>query len=291
MISTFKSALACENRRTRLVWILLFLLLNEVKWIHTEESITILSGTCGDMYDAEYYESVSVQYDGSDVLYDNPCSVEFYKASNDHYLCVSGKEIKLDCDTVLEYHDGFVKNYIPPEKKMLCNSTFLDEWCPSQYQDNIYVVIRKPQRSTSDVIRLHVYLKEVPDNDEDSFPTRIILVSVLPAVIIIIISVVVMCIRLKVAHTYGRQSNVAYQTTSGTVNIQGGSPYPTTQPPLGQGGKQQFSGPQGNYNVHTMQTAYPVQGNSAFGQNYSSAAPSNTASLPPPYESVSGMKH
>ncbi|XP_053377425.1 uncharacterized protein LOC128547877 isoform X2 [Mercenaria mercenaria] len=230
MISTFKSALACENRRTRLVWILLFLLLNEVKWIHTEESITILSGTCGDMYDAEYYESVSVQYDGSDVLYDNPCSVEFYKASNDHYLCVSGKEIKLDCDTVLEYHDGFVKNYIPPEKKMLCNSTFLDEWCPSQYQDNIYVVIRKPQRSTSDVIRLHVYLKE-------------------------------------------------------------GSPYPTTQPPLGQGGKQQFSGPQGNYNVHTMQTAYPVQGNSAFGQNYSSAAPSNTASLPPPYESVSGMKH
>ena len=79
------------------------------------DSIRITSNTCGEKYDMDNYKKINVTHSGSDVLYKNPCSVEFTKTSYKQFLCVRAEMINLECDTSLEYQRGFVKNYLDPE--------------------------------------------------------------------------------------------------------------------------------------------------------------------------------
>jgi hypothetical protein len=81
----------------------------------TGYSITITRRTCGEKYDMDYYKNTDVIHDGSYELSDNPCHVEFTKTSFKQYLCIYGDDISLDCGTLLEYHEAFVKNHIQPE--------------------------------------------------------------------------------------------------------------------------------------------------------------------------------
>ncbi|XP_060598312.1 uncharacterized protein LOC132752062 [Ruditapes philippinarum] len=269
------------------------------KAIYADTPITITSRTCGETYDMDMYKNTDVYYDGSDVLYENPCQVQFTKTSYEQFICIRGDDIRLDCGTELEYHEDFVKNYINPEVEFSCYDTKKEEWCPSQYQDNIYVVIRKDSRQTTDRIRLRVYLKDVPDDD---YPTGslsgiIILYIAIPIVFVVMCTCLVLIIRKRQSAT---RPPVTYQTTSGAINVQAGQMNPTQHNPLPyQPIPIQHSGLQGNYNVHPMQSAYPVQaarqnpyshqGNT--GQNYSSAPPIDPSAPPPPYESVISQKH
>jgi hypothetical protein len=86
--------------------------------IFTDTPITITSRTCGETYDMDMYKNTDVYYDGSDVLYENPCQVQFTKSSYEQFICIRGDDIRLDCDTELEYHEAFVKNYIDPEVRL-----------------------------------------------------------------------------------------------------------------------------------------------------------------------------
>ncbi|XP_053377421.1 uncharacterized protein LOC128547876 [Mercenaria mercenaria] len=313
MIPGYSLASSFRGNILSMLWIVLFLLLNRVQQIYSD--ITITSGSCGEVYDADYYKSVSVEYYGSDLLYANPCSIEFTKYSTDQYLCVSGQEIQLDCDTMLEYHEGFVKNYISPEKKISCTDmSSLEEWCPSQYQDNIFIVIRKSAVITTDVIRLRVYLKDVPKDDGVSAAA---LYTAFPIVVVVIVICAVIGACLKTSKLSGGPQ-AANQTVSGTTNMQAGnrSPYQTTagyQPSPrashpAQQGNQHWTGPEGSYNIHSMQTAYAAHQDSApayqsllpqestaessaSGQQYPDAQPLNADEAPPPsYESVMGIK-
>ena len=67
----------------------------------------------------DFYKNVDITHYGTNILYKNPCSMKFTKTSNNQYMCISGSYIQLDCDTSLEYHEAFVKNYIPPEVLLL----------------------------------------------------------------------------------------------------------------------------------------------------------------------------
>ncbi|XP_060598313.1 uncharacterized protein LOC132752063 [Ruditapes philippinarum] len=184
----------------------------------------------------DYYKNTDVIHDGSYELSDNPCHVEFTKTSFKQYLCIYGDDISLDCGTLLEYHEAFVKNHIQPERKMSCNNITKEEWCPSQYQDKVFVVIRKPSRHTSDVIKLRVYLKDVPVPETVNDALGVSLTIIL-CIIFIPVAFVVMCsclfgiVHLKSRKNTSSRPHVAYQTSSGAVNMQTAPSFDTSVPP------------------------------------------------------------
>lgn len=288
--------------------IVVFLFLREILLYKTQtvsaeklsgfnEYIHVRSHDCDTKYDADDYNILYLEYHGSDILASNPCSVEFTKSSYSQYICISADKISLDCDTKLEYHEYFVKNYITPEKRVSCNVTTVEEWCPSQYQDNIFVVIRKQKRRTSDLIKLRIYLKPVPDDSYLSSVSSTVLVSaIVPIVFVVVFTLVAICrIRAKRTEAAGRPQ-VLYQTTTRTVNAQTGNTR-HGQVPQGYSPGQHVATPliQGDYHVHPMQSAYPVTQNDipegVNSQRYPSATTMPPDAAPPPsYESVVGKQ-
>lgn len=253
----------------------------------TDSIIRLRNSDCGTRYDADIFQSIYLEYHGSDILTSNPCSVEFNKSSLEKCLCISAQEISLDCSTKLEYHEYFVKNYIEPEKRILCNDTTVGEWCSSRYLDNIFVVIRKGQQETFDSIKLRIYLKDVPDSNSSNVTTAVV-VGTLVSIVVLGVIILLLCLKLKTSRmAAANRQQIVYRTTTGTYNAQTG--YPAYQHEPGQ----QAMAPlvQGDYHVHPMQTAYPETQTSdqqgVNSQQYPSAPPMPQDATPPPsYESV-----
>lgn len=87
--------------------------------------VMVKNSDCSTTYDLDDYTSVILDYHGSDVLLSEPCSIEFTKSSYQKFICVSTERVILDCETKLEYHEAFVKNYIDPEVNIKCKITLI----------------------------------------------------------------------------------------------------------------------------------------------------------------------
>ncbi|XP_053377430.1 uncharacterized protein LOC128547879 isoform X3 [Mercenaria mercenaria] len=154
-------------------WIILSILLDAFKLISTQKDthLTITDRQCGKTYKMAWYKSAYLEYHGSDLLEHNPCSVEFEnEESTDKFICISTQQISIDCETKVEFHHYFIKRYNQPERKILCHNATLDEWCGDAFPANVFVVIKKPKRHTSDIIKLRVYRKECQGYTTSSQP-------------------------------------------------------------------------------------------------------------------------
>ncbi|XP_053377429.1 uncharacterized protein LOC128547879 isoform X2 [Mercenaria mercenaria] len=243
-----------------------------------------------------WYKSAYLEYHGSDLLEHNPCSVEFEnEESTDKFICISTQQISIDCETKVEFHHYFIKRYNQPERKILCHNATLDEWCGDAFPANVFVVIKKPKRHTSDIIKLRVYRKELPGDFWDS-SVNIAVVTSLPAVIVLVTVVIISCCYYHRKSRVARAMRVQYQTTAGAVTVQTGQGYTTSSQPVSsyqpipqEAGSQQL--PAG-YHIHTMQIAAPVnQGTSQAGSNQPLVAPSAPSmepdeAPPPSYDSL-----
>ncbi|XP_053377431.1 uncharacterized protein LOC128546130 [Mercenaria mercenaria] len=264
-------------------WILLFGLLNAFKVTMTQSDtdLCITRHECGKEYDMARYDSVYLKYNGYDLGTDR-CFVEFLNGdSSEKVICISAEKLSVYCQTKLEYHEDYVKDYINPEKRITCGESALDEWCSEKYTDRVFIVIRKSGGSSYDRFQLRLYRKELEVSDMSS-TTTILLVALLPGMLILIICLSAVCIvycRKSQRHDARRAQ---YQTTSGTITLQTGQGYSTSsqpvagyQPVLQEAGFQQL--PSGYY-IHPMQSAVPVNQNTSV---VAGNQPPVSASAPP----------
>ncbi|XP_045165936.2 uncharacterized protein LOC123529608 [Mercenaria mercenaria] len=284
-------------------------------------NLTLTRTVCGDYYNMDDIGESYLTYNGAQVVFMEECRVQFqnYKTYAKQ-TCVKLLSINFgSCATTMEYYNsGYFSQYVKPEKRFSCQDYSYDEWCGDTRTDILNIVFRTSLERSRDSIQLHVYLKDLPKEDDpwetdSSTDVGLIIPAVCAVVVLITISSIV--IACKVAQARRMQSlprtPYSYQTTSGPGNTQTApGDMNSPQPISGYQSPQQYQSQpptQGSYQLHPMQSAYPInqqQGsnqvpgyqpvpqadsglqNPAGFQQPSAPPPDVSTDAPPSYESV-----
>ncbi|XP_060598316.1 uncharacterized protein LOC132752064 [Ruditapes philippinarum] len=273
-------------KQTDWKWITIFLLFYFFKLVESlrDTHLAITNSQCGKTYSMSWRKSAYLEYYGSVILSSSPCSIEFTnEETTDYILCISTLEISINCGTELEFHEHYVKSYFTPEKRILCHNATVNEWCSSEYVQNVFVVIRKPSTVSSDYIRLRVVRKERSGGFWRS-GLNIFLVALAPAVLICIVSSIVCTCWLRKKKRERRDGVVQYQTSSAAVVLP--STYLNTlyQPSSVNQSDHPVSRTNqlpASYQIHAMQIATPIYHGS---QQPDSNQPLIQPTAPPPNE-------
>ncbi|XP_060570271.1 uncharacterized protein LOC132728612 [Ruditapes philippinarum] len=273
------------------IWMVLFNILNE---IYTGHSLKVISTTCGEKYTLDGLRTMKVVNYGKDELSDNPCYVGFTKSSNNQYFCIYMyvDDIRLDCDTSVEYYKGSV-NKIDPEVNMSCKNVSKDVWCTGQYVNTIFVGIRKSSLHTSDIIKLRVELKDVPAEGKDKDIRDTLRIVTTLSIIFTVLFVFICCCVFVICRLKRRKMVSRGAVIMQADQNQANNP---TQPLTHQSMEHM------HYNLELIQSSYPAQqglepDNPTVlsqqidpGQNDNNA-PILDPSAPPSYESLMSEKH
>ncbi|XP_053378113.1 uncharacterized protein LOC128547987 isoform X2 [Mercenaria mercenaria] len=272
----------------------------------------------------EIDEEAYVTYNGA-WLGKEECSVQFvnYQVYSKR-ICVKPVNLKIGCSTKVEYHRHFFSKFWDPEKVLTCGATYSNEWCGPLRTTRFYLLFRTSGRNSDDFVKMHLYLKFYPrDDDGDGDDTSDegsssssfgIVFPVVCAVVVILVICIVFCVvgckRLQRPSVL--RTPEMYRPTSGQSSMQTGYATPA-QPMIGYQPPQQSQFQptiQGSYQLHPVQGNYqvPQQQESSPATGYQpvpqggigrhspvdfqgrfqspSAPPFTDEDLPPSYESV-----
>ncbi|XP_060553099.1 uncharacterized protein LOC132714287 [Ruditapes philippinarum] len=144
-------------------WISFLVLAGNMLVLASAREIRVTSSACNDYYDMDDVgEDVYLEYSGNRLNKDE-CHVQFQNFRTfEKQICVKPQKINLSCSTKVEYFRHFISEYLDPAKQFTCGQASFDEWCGPTRTNRLYIVFRTSSSSSSDNIRLHIYLKYLP---------------------------------------------------------------------------------------------------------------------------------
>ncbi|XP_053378038.1 uncharacterized protein LOC123528436 [Mercenaria mercenaria] len=281
---------------------ILFLLLQgcSFKLVAARLDTIVTSSSCDEYYNMEDIKEAYVTYNGTR-LKEEECIVQFinYRTFT-RQTCVKPLSLQISCNTKVEYYrmSFSISNNLEPKKLISCANASYDEWCGPTRTTYLYILFRTSWGSSDDYIQLHVYLKDLPKeddlrntdtNDSTSDTATWPLVIGVASIFIVGIIFVISCKRAS------ERPPLVYQTTGGQLimQIDQGNMNPA-QSMIGCHPPQQPQGQppvDGSFQMYPVQNAFPVptkteaecQSHVSF-QNPS--APLSASADPPSYESV-----